>query len=461
MAQHKKKPSSQHLEAIAKAHHKNEFLRKLKIFVNSCCDEDIFSLIPPKFQETIYRLRCHSLTIVAASDNPMPEHLLNNQRHTLSVWLKKDPFKLVKYNQTVFLDDFLTVGLTAFLLNLTISEDSFPNAPRVKAALFNYCNDEEPCNRLCKQLYSAFEAMSWYISDLAGHLYWLNYEMKSAENGKFGVNNIVEIHRIIPETLRIKVNGIIRPAIRMCWAHPYDGLKWTTLKPSQLGIKNPLSDEPMPVYVQSHVLRRLLERIDSLMPSVAQFNMIISFHDPKVLYDCNHNLMIEYRIFGTKAGYFRIDINKGIVVVRTFLFLTQISTPEGQLLWKNTGLQKMDTKYLALDKLSSFMSSDIGENKIIRKIFNDSGCQSLLELYERHESLCIKHPSQHTCKLMIDYLGDTISKFPEEVFVDELLTQNQEPLSEIEGDSPDTDEEFVYALATANHPTQEGLARTF
>ena len=48
MAQHKKKPTGYQIEAVAKAHHKNEFLRKLKIFVNNCCNEDIFTLIPPK-----------------------------------------------------------------------------------------------------------------------------------------------------------------------------------------------------------------------------------------------------------------------------------------------------------------------------------------------------------------------------------------------------------------------------
>jgi hypothetical protein len=454
MAQHKKKPTGYQIEAVAKAHHKNEFLRKLKIFVNNCCNEDIFTLIPPKILEVIYTLRCRSLTIVKAADNPMSDQLLNNQRHVLSVWLKKDPFKLLKYNQTLFLDDFLTVGLTASHLDLFIKENAFPNASRVKAALFNYCNDSEPGLLLCKQLYPAFEAMSWYLSDLGRYLYWLNYELKLAENGKLGVNNIVQIHRIVPESIRIKINGITRPVIRMCWAHPFDGLKQITLKPSLLGIKNTLSDEPMPVYIQSHVLRRLLERIDSLMPSMAQFNMIISFQDPKVFYDGNHNLMIEYRIFETKAGYFRIDINKGVVVVRTFLFLTQTSTPEGQLLWKNTGLQKLDKKYLALDKLSSFMSSDIGENESIRKIFNGSGCHSLLELYERYGSLCIKHPHQQTCKLMIDYLGDNLSIFPEEISDNESQTPKQDQLSDTRCHSPDPEEALVLDLqAVKTYPS--------
>jgi hypothetical protein len=172
----------------------------------------------------------------------------------------------------------------------------------------------------------------------------------------------------------------------------------------------------MKVYIQSHALLRLADRIDSIDASMAQYNMYTSFLDAKVCYDNFHNLMIEYRIFGTRAGYFRIDIVEKIVVVRTFLFLTQSSTPEGRLLLKNAGLQKLDTSYLAIDKLSSFMSSDIGNNENIRKMFGNSGCQCLLGLYNRVNKICTKQSTQPTIKLMLEYLGYNEKLIPEEVF---------------------------------------------
>jgi len=172
----------------------------------------------------------------------------------------------------------------------------------------------------------------------------------------------------------------------------------------------------MKVYIQSHALLRLADRIDSIDASMAQYNMYTSFLDAKVCYDNFHNLMIEYRIFGTRAGYFRIDIVEKVVVVRTFLFLTQSSTPEGRLLLKNAGLQKLDTSYLAIDKLSSFMSSDIGNNENIRKMFENSGCQCLLGLYNRVNKICTKQSTQPTIKLMLEYLGYNEKLIPEEVF---------------------------------------------
>jgi len=121
--------------------------------------------------------------------------------------------------------------------------------------------------------------------------------------------------------------------------------------------------------------------------------------------DNNNNLLIEFRFFDTKAGYFRADIVDGIVLIRTFLFITNNGTPEGQLLEKNTGLQKLDKKYLAIDKLSTFMTSDLDKNDEVRHIFKTSGCQCLLDLYEKMKPLVTKHASGFDSDLMLKYMN--------------------------------------------------------
>jgi len=88
-----------------------------------------------------------------------------------------------------------------------------------------------------------------------------------------GLNNMAEIHIVIPERIRIKTDGKMRPATRLCWARAYTGILLPFLKPSLLGIDAGISDDPMPVYIQSHVLRRLHERIDSIRPGITQYNM--------------------------------------------------------------------------------------------------------------------------------------------------------------------------------------------
>ena len=415
MAQRKKKPSGHQLEAIAHAQHRNEFLHKLKHFVNSVCGEDIYSHLPPKTLDRIYRLRFHSLTVVAAAGYLLPNPLLKAQKLFLSNWFKHTKLDLSKYGLIISLDDYLTVGLTVYSLVYLIHDHDFAAAPKVRSALLAYCSDEEPYSQMREQLFVIFHGLGMCLCTIEDGYFWLNYNPKLAVDGKSGMDNNIEVYLHLPESKRIKINGSIRPAMRLGWAHPFDGLDWVGMKPSSLGIKGSLSDDPMKVFVQSHALLRLAERIDSIDQGLAQYNMYDSFLNANVFYDSNHNLLIEYRIFGTKAGYFRVDVIDGVVAVRTFLFLTQSGTPEGVLLWKNTGLKMLDKKYLAIDKLSAFISSDIGQNEQVNKIFADSGCQSLFELYEKLGSICIKQSKQSNLARMLDYIGISDHHFPEDL----------------------------------------------
>lgn len=361
MAQRKKKPSEYQIQAIAQAHYKNEFLYKVKSFINRCCGEDIYSLIPPKILDRIYQFRFHSLTMVPATSKSLPGKSLKSLKLLLSDCLKKETLILPQNGLKIILGDYMTVGLTVHTMHRLIKDNDFASASKVRSALINNCTDDEAFICFNQQLFAIFLAMGMYSGNILSGYYWINHEMNIAAKGKFGMENIVKIYLQEPETVRIKINGTIRTATRLGWALPFDGLNWIGLRPSSLNIKNATSDEPMKVYVQSHALLRLAERIDSFDPSLAQYNMYISFLHAKVFCDNSHDLLIEYRIFETKAGYFVVDVVDGIVIVKTFLFLTNNGTPEGALLWKNTGLKMLDKKYLAIDKLSTFITSDIGK----------------------------------------------------------------------------------------------------
>ena len=165
MAQRKKKPSGHQLEAIAKAHQKNEFLRKLKHFINNCCGKDIFSLIPPIHQNAIYLMRCHSLALVPAAGDKVPIQLLTFQKRVLSDFLKKERLEIKQYRDTLSFDDFLTVGLTAFYLPERIKEGNFPNASEVRSALLEHCHGEDYIREFLQRLQVFFETLIWVAID--------------------------------------------------------------------------------------------------------------------------------------------------------------------------------------------------------------------------------------------------------------------------------------------------------
>lgn len=409
MAQRKKKPSGHQLQKIAVAQYRNDFFRKMEFIINSYCGENIYSLIPQSVLEKAYLTRCHSFSYSPAKGCKIARGVMNDTKCILPNLIKTQKLAITPKGHEITITDYFTVGITIFSLHASLKDNLFPHAARVKTALYPFTEDSALFDKANEQLCTAIQMFGYGQSDLGECLYWLKHSLTQPENSALGMQSVIEIYSHVPESTSIVIDGIARPIIPVGWAFAYTGIEWVSLKPSVLNIDSPFAEIPLKVFIQSHALQRLAERIDCFWIGLLHLNMYVSLRNPKVFYDSKDNLLIEYRFFDTKAGYFRVDIVDGVIVLRTFLFVTNNGTPEGQMLEKNTGLQKLDKKYLAIDKLSTFMSSDIGDNQEVRKIFIDAGCSCLLDLYEKTNVLSTKHPNQTTSTLMLDYLGQRSS----------------------------------------------------
>ncbi len=78
-------------------------------------------------------------------------------------------------------------------------------------------------------------------------------------------------------------------------------------------------------------------------------------------------------------GYLVAEIQEGNVFIRTYLFIANEGTPEGNLLKAKTGLGKLDIAYLKINKLSTYMNSDIATNPEVKKIFIEARCTALFD----------------------------------------------------------------------------------
>ena len=140
------------------------------------------------------------------------------------------------------------------------------------------------------------------------------------------------------------------------------GVKWCSLTKHDLGLKAEFDDVPLSVYYQNHMLIRLFERIDSMPFGLVCFFTYHSFLCPVIIRTSEYKWLLEFRIMSCKAGYFVLDLVDNLIMVRTFLFLTNNGTPESTQLNQSTRLSKLDKKFLAIDKLSTFVSADFVNN---------------------------------------------------------------------------------------------------
>ena len=97
-----------------------------------------------------------------------------------------------------------------------------------------------------------------------------------------------------------------------------------------------------------------------------------------------------------------MDISEGIAVIRTFLFITNTGTPEGKRIHDVIHIKTIEKKYLEIDKLNTFMYSDVRNNEKLKKLFTRCNCGYLFELEIKD---FIELPQIEHADEIVKYLG--------------------------------------------------------
>ena len=156
------------------------------------------------------------------------------------------------------------------------------------------------------------------------------------------------------------------------------------------------------MYIQKHALNRLKERLDCIDPKLLNTILVVCILECKVVKNRKGQPLIEVNISGSKVGYLAYNYVQGVVIIRTFLLLTNNDTPEGEKLHALYGLEKFDKQHLGIDKLSSFALSDIDENPKVKQVFENAGCQGLFNVSDFIDSE--EHHEMHNAAKIAKYL---------------------------------------------------------
>jgi hypothetical protein len=182
-----------------------------------------------------------------------------------------------------------------------------------------------------------------------------------------------------PREIRVEIDGQGRPAFQCAVPWGFDGIQWMECGGAALGLD---SGRQYPVFLQSHALRRLRERLKSrLVPEVTlQIGLMCSLAELTVVERRGDRWLIAFHLRGIRVGYLVARVFQDKVVITTFLLLTMEGTPECRLLKRNLGLTRRDIEYEGLDRLETFLAPDVLADKDLVRVLEESGCGSLLAL---------------------------------------------------------------------------------
>lgn len=396
MSQKKKTHTHPKVEA---AQHRNEFLQRFKLFCDKVADTSIFHLIPPDKLEELYVFRNRPIRLEAAAGQNIHPAMLKEAKGLLSI-LKNRYMQLgVGSVNQLSLYDFTTIGMTLMLYALRVKESDYPNATLVKlklSPLAAFANSQN-YHAAWADIHNIENLIAVVSHDLTAHLYLIKQENRGEINGTTGMYTCLDVYQMQTEKISIIIDGFNRPVYRV--AMPVDEnlpLDCVSINAKLLNLKQ---ETALPVYVQAHALNRLSERMDGVTKGFLHLYIYVSLKNPEIYRNKKGEWLFEFKLLNHKVGYFVADIIDQKIILRTFLFITNNGTPEGDKLLEHTGFLKEDKQYLAIDKFSSFMHSDIKNNERIKSIFINAGCQSLFEI---DPSVCLLKGANQTLAALIE-----------------------------------------------------------
>jgi hypothetical protein len=411
MAQRKKTAGSVSQQKAEMARMRNEFTSQLKTFLEKTVGPEVFRLIPQQeIEGQIYKFRLHAMRVQAAPGQHISAAMLKSAKNwaTLLFRLNSIDFGIGELAQLPF-RDYFSIGITVIEYAKRLKEDDYPHAAAIKKALapFRAFEKSQGYIKAWEDCLRVMHMISMFHSDLGDCLYALKNELRAFEEGEKGLGWCLEIYAQQVPKIQVNIQEHPRPAYRLAWYVSRPELHFDPVSVASEDVYLP-PGQLLEVYIQSHALERLYERMDGAMTGILHIHVYDSLKKPRVCKNRKGDLLFEYKIHGEKAGYFTAEIVDGKIILTTFLFLTNNSTPEGDALYHNKRITKDDKAYLAIDKLSSFVNSDIASNERVKQMFIEAGCESLFKL---DKTLCTSPDSKEE-KKMADFVAQYLQLPP-------------------------------------------------
>ena len=384
----------QHKKLIEKQ--QKNFIKIIQKIAEASDAEELYYKIPPFELFVLLQSRIGSLRVEKAIDSHVIDKDLKILKKLLLAYMNYEKLTIVEGKPQITLYEYYFSGVSFIHYLRGLKDEQFPEAKEVKEA-FKVFTDIILIP--VKHIMNYMLIIAWGFSSINRGFLSLKYNFVSGKGKKMYERIIVDI--IDPEIKHFKINNSNRPAYRMGVLVKDGILKWTNIKASEINDAGSFGELKFDVYIQSHALKRLEERLDCFTLKDINTFLFTSFYSPKIIKDYKGQILIEIYIFQYKVGYFTAEIVDGAILVKTFLFLTNDGTPEGEKLQELAGLSREGKKYFKIDTLSTFINSDIEKDDTLKELFISAGCGDLFKVQTYR-----KEPKneQKTAMALLEYL---------------------------------------------------------
>ncbi|GEM_PF-2333180 len=248
-------------------------------------------------------------------------------------------------------------------------------AKQLPSILFKLIN-----SLLLRMMYNYFAS----ISDITKEIYYFTLTSSKLEEYRMSLYVIPTLRLLYQKEYYVKINNIKRPVYRTPYICLQSGSEWNNIDSSLLGKNYTGEYKKLYLYIQSHALNRISERIDIYENNYSNSLIWDNTGSIKEVIRYKDKYLVPFLVKEIKVGYMLAEIVDEKFIITTFLLITHSDTPEGDRFKEVSGLGFTDISYWKLDRLSTFRTFDSEKYPRIADYLERSGMGDILRLSKEH-----------------------------------------------------------------------------
>ncbi|MCT4639225.1 MAG: hypothetical protein N4A72_16085 [Bacteroidales bacterium] len=221
------------------------------------------------------------------------------------------------------------------------------------------------------------------ISDITREIYHFTIEDDNISEYQFKIGITPVLRVLYQRTQYLNIDGNKRPVYRMPYLYINSESDWNSIDSSLLGESYTGEYDKLDLYIQSHALKRMHERLDIYTNDVQNINIWKNTNNIEEIIFYKDNYLIPYNVDKVRLGYLLAKVVEDKFVITTFLLITHFDTPEGDRFKEVTGLGFTDISYWKLDRMSTFKSFNPDKYPRIAEYLKKAEIYNVLEISKR------------------------------------------------------------------------------
>lgn len=328
---------------------------------------------------------------VAAGHNVPRQHVRFIQSH-MNIFLENtfvgdDKIEL-KYK------DYIGMGLSFCSAVAAMKPEIYPNhAEIIKQISDRFYQYEKDKKTIIIELFDFMQIVSYYLSKINFRIYgfrWSGWKEK---------NYSLSAPFYITSTDAQKASFIYKGkqhTVYQLGLGDYVSIKpyWFKVKYNSI-FTNSKDERKLNLYIQSHALNRMKERLDLHSPGNRNNDLINALNDREAIQLGNHNYIKFRDSNGMHLGYLPFIIIDDNLYILSFIPLCSPNVPEGKALCEVLSMTKDDLIFLGMDKMSFYKCTDFDAIPRLKEALIASGIWHLTEFEPEEDikmTLSVKSP---------------------------------------------------------------------